>query len=149
MNKFKVGQKVKIIRTGKIGEIKNIINEDFNKMGCSYACYKVYFIHKVYYIQEDDWDWFTVHDLEEVKEILDAEEKEYLSNIIKPFRDRVNLIRKSNSKLTDDYYEVIEISIKSLIPYWECEAIVLPAFKSNLYKGMELCKAYTLEELGL
>ena len=143
MNKFKVGQKVKIIRTGKIGEIKNIINEDFNKMGCSYACYKVYFIHKVYYIQEDDWDWFTVHDLEEVKEILDAEEKEYLSNIIKPFRDRVTKIEKFEDN-RDRQKEYITIYIKN--DY----AIILPNFKKNtMYQNMELDERYTLEELEL
>lgn len=144
MNKFKLGQKVKIIRTGKIGRINNITSEDFGTSGVSNACYRIE------YIKENDWNWFTVHDLEEVKEILTAKEKEYLSNIIKPFRDRVNLIRKSHSKLADDiYYKVIEISIKSLIPYWENEVIVLPAFKSNLYSDMEIGKEYTLEELGL
>lgn len=144
MNKFKLGQKVKVIRTGKIGRINNITSEDFGTSGVSNACYRTE------YIKENDWNWFTVHDLEEAKEILDAEEKEYLSNIIKPFRDRVNLIRKSSSKLADDiYYKVIEISIKSLIPYWENEVIVLPAFKSNLYSDMEIGKEYTLEELGL
>lgn len=146
MNKFKVGQKVKVIRTEKIGRIESIGSEDFDEVGCSNACYKVN------YVQEDDWDWFTVHDLESIKEILDAEEREYLGNVIKPFRDRVNLIRKSNSKLADGtYYEVIEISIKSIISYWEyeVEVMVLPVFKSNLYKGMELGKKYTLEDLGI
>lgn len=144
MNKFKIGQKVKIIRTGKIGKIVELDNEDFDTEGRSNSCYGVRYKGWRYSY------WFTVHDLEEVKEILDAEEKEYLSNVIKPFRDRVNLIRKSNSKLADDiYYKVIEISIKSLIPYWKNEVIVLPAFKSNLYSDMEIGKEYTLEELGL
>lgn len=144
MNKFKVGQRVKIIRTGKIGEIAELDNEDFDTEGRSNNCYRVRYKGWRYSY------WFTVHDLEEVKDILTAKEKEYLSNIIKPFRDRVNLIRKSHSKLADDiYYKVIEISIKSLIPYWENEVIVLPAFKSNLYSDMEIGKEYTLEELGL
>lgn len=144
MNKFKIGQKVKIIRTGKIGKIVELDNEDFDTEGRSNSCYGVRYKGWRYSY------WFTVHDLEEVKEILDAEEKEYLSNVIKPFRDRVNLIRKSHSKLADDiYYKVIEISIKSLIPYWKNEVIVLPAFKSNLYSDMEIGKEYTLEELGL
>ena len=145
MNKFKLGQKVKIIRTGKIGKIVELDNEDFDTEGRSNSCYGV---------RCKGWRysyWFTVHDLEEEeKDILDEKEKEYLSNVIKPFRDRVNLIRKSSSKLADDiYYKVIEISIKSLIPYWENEVIVLPAFKSNLYSDMEIGKEYTLEELGL
>ena len=89
MNKFKLGQKVKIIRTGKIGRINNITSEDFGTSGVSNACYRIE------YIKENDWNWFTVHDLEEVKEILDAEEKEYLSNVIKPFKHKVKGIRKN------------------------------------------------------
>lgn len=147
MNKFKVGQRVKIKATGKQGKILDVDqDDDINCYGSTNLNYYVSFKNNdsLYYY------FFTVHDLEEVKDILDKEEKEYLSNIIKPFRDRVNLIRKSNSKLADDiYYKVIEISIKSLIPYWENEVIVLPAFKSNLYSDMEIGKEYTLEELGL
>ena len=147
MNKFKVGQRVKIKATGNLGEILDIDEDaDINCYGSTNSNYYVSFKNNdsLYYY------FFTVHDLEEGKDILDKEEKEYLSNIIKPFRDRVNLIRKSNSKLADDiYYKVIEISIKSLIPYWKNEVIVLPAFKSNLYSDMEIGKEYTLEELGL
>lgn len=147
MNKFKVGQRVKIKATGKQGKILDVDqDDDINCYGSTNLNYYVSFKNNdsLYYY------FFTVHDLEEVKDILDKEEKEYLSNIIKPFRDRVNLIRKSHSKLADDiYYKVIEISIKSLIPYWENEVIVLPAFKSNLYSDMEIGKEYTLEELGL
>lgn len=147
MNKFKVGQRVKIKATGKQGKILDVDqDDDINCYGSTNLNYYVSFKNNdsLYYY------FFTVHDLEEVKDILDKEEKEYLSNIIKPFRDRVNLIRKSDSKLADDiYYKVIEISIKSLIPYWENEVIVLPAFKSNLYSDMEIGKEYTLEELGL
>ena len=147
MNKFKVGQRVKIKATGKQGKILDVDqDDDINCYGSTNLNYYVSFKNNdsLYYY------FFTVHDLEEVKDILDKEEKEYLSNIIKPFRDRVNLIRKSSSKLVDDiYYKVIEISIKSLIPYWENEVIVLPAFKSNLYSDMEIGKKYTLEELGL
>ena len=147
MNKFKVGQRVKIKATGKQGKILDVDqDDDINCYGSTNLNYYVSFKNNdsLYYY------FFTVHDLEEVKDILDKEEKEYLSNIIKPFRDRVNLIRKSHSKLADDiYYKVIEISIKSLIPYWKNEVIVLPAFKSNLYSDMEIGKEYTLEELGL
>ena len=147
MNKFKVGQRVKIKATGKQGKILDVDqDDDINCYGSTNLNYYVSFKNNdsLYHC------FFTVHDLEEVKDILDKEEKEYLSNIIKPFRDRVNLIRKSDSKLADDiYYKVIEISMKSLIPYWKNEVIVLPAFKSNLYSDMEIGKEYTLEELGL
>ena len=74
------------------------------------------------------------------KEILDEEEKEYLSNVIKPFRDKVEYIIKF------DCYPEEYISI--WLP--EHETTDLPCFKrGTMYKGMEIEKKYTLEELGL
>lgn len=140
MNKFKLGQKVKIIRTGKIGRINNITSEDFGTSGVSNACYRIE------YIKENDWNWFTVHDLEEVKDILDSGEKEYLSNVIKPFKHKVKGIRKNEICNSEDNQkeEYIIIYIKNDYQ------INLPNFKKNtMYKNMEINKAYTLEELGL
>lgn len=81
--------------------------------------------------------------ISEYKEpILTEEEKAYLSVIIKPFRDKV----KSITKLEDVYFkeEYIYIFAKELAN------TVLPRFDENtMYKGMELRKEYTLEELGL
>ena len=72
------------------------------------------------------------------KEILDEKEKEYLSAVIKPFRDRIEFIAKR--RMFDDY---ICIGLND-------EAISLPYFKKGtMYKGMELYKEYTLKELGL
>lgn len=68
MNKFKVGQRVKIIRTGKIGKIAELDNEDFDTEGRSNCCYGVKYKGWRYSY------WFTVHDLEEVKDILTAKE---------------------------------------------------------------------------
>lgn len=137
MNKFKLGQKVKIIRTGKIGEINNITSEDFGTSGVSNTCYRVE------YIKENDWNWFTVHDLEEVKDMLDSKEKEYLRNIIKPFKNKVESIKKLEH-IGDRQKEFITISIENDYP------INLPYFKQNtMYKNMEINKEYTLEELGL
>lgn len=140
MNKFKVGQKVKIIRTGKIGRINNITSEDFGTSGVSNACYRIE------YIKENDWNWFTVHDLEEVKDILDSGEKEYLSNVIKPFKYKVKGIGKDEFCNNEDEQEKEYITI-----YIENDfSINLPNFKKNtMYKNMEINKAYTLEELGL
>lgn len=71
-------------------------------------------------------------------EILDEEEKEYLSAVIRPFKDRIEFISKS--RMFDDY---ICIGLND-------EAISLPYFKKGtMYKGMELYKKYTLKELGL
>lgn len=72
------------------------------------------------------------------KEILDEKEKEYLSAVIRPFKDRIEFIAKR--KMFDDY---ICIGLND-------EAISLPYFKKGtMYKGMELYKEYTLKELGL
>ena len=72
------------------------------------------------------------------KEILDEKEKEYLSAVIRPFRDRVNYIAKR--RMFDD----------SICIGLNDEAISLPYFKKGtMYKGMELYKKYTLKELGL
>lgn len=75
------------------------------------------------------------------KEILDEEEKEYLSNVIKPFRDKIEYIIKNSSFSSEEEY----ISISLLR-----ENLCLPYFKKRtMYKGMEEKKKYTLEELGL
>lgn len=74
------------------------------------------------------------------KEILDDVEREYLLNIIKPFKDKVENICK-NSHLFGAY---IRIGIRG-----EAD-ILFPYFKKNtMYKGMEVDKKYTLKELGL
>ena len=72
MNIFKVGQKVKIIRTGKEGKITIVGDNDFNKNGWTNRCYQVA-------LEGGEVYWFTVHDLELIKEILDEKEKEYLN----------------------------------------------------------------------
>ena len=76
------------------------------------------------------------------KSILTEKEKEYLSAVIKPFRDRVEKIYKF--RYTYSSSECIAISIK------DDNNVYLPSFeRGTMYKGMELEKAYTLEELGL
>ena len=75
-------------------------------------------------------------------EILDDAEKRYLRGVIRPFRDKVKSITKfADTRCTEEYiYMVIEG------PADAC----LPRFDGNtMYKGMELGKEYTLEELGL
>lgn len=135
MNKFKVGQKVKIVRTGKIGEIKDIDSNDFTTFGGSNMCYQVE------YNDIPTISWFSVYDLELIKEILNEKEKEYLNNVIKPFKDRVEFIQKKDSSR---YGEFIKIGIKNDVD------INLPFFKEGkMYKGMELDRKYTLSELGL
>lgn len=76
----------------------------------------------------------------EFKEILDEKEKEYLSAVIRPFKGRVDYIKKID--LTSR--EFIYIHLKN------DEDIDFPYFKKGtMYKGMKLDKRYTLKELGL
>lgn len=74
------------------------------------------------------------------KEILDDVEKEYLSAVIRPFKDKVIYIIKWDCAIGE--YITIAISNDA--------AITFPNFKKGtMYKGMEVNKSYTLKELGL
>lgn len=74
------------------------------------------------------------------KEILDDVEREYLKNVIKPFRNRVNYISKETICTCSHYIFVDLVD----------DYISLPIFSNKtMYKGMEADKTYTLEELGL
>ncbi len=77
-------------------------------------------------------------------EILDAVEKRYLSNVIRPFRDRVKTIRKF---VYSGGNASIDISIDDNNIGWLIELLPFP--KNEMYKGMEDNKKYTIEELGL
>lgn len=75
-------------------------------------------------------------------EILDDVEKKYLSDIIKPFRKRVDYIKKMSDPFGSDK-EYIFIKLDE-------DSFVLPYFKTGtMYQGMELERAYTLKELRL
>ena len=81
--------------------------------------------------------------LEEAKEpILDDVEKEYLSAVIKPFRKMIAYIVKAQD--FDDGKQCIRIILQNgdgmHFPYLDDDA---------MYKGMEVNKEYSLEELGL
>lgn len=76
----------------------------------------------------------------EVPDILTKEEKEYLSAVIKPFKDKIDYIQKRIS----NFGEYIVIMLEG------DNALLLPYFKENtMYKGMKKKKEYKLEELGL
>lgn len=79
-------------------------------------------------------------ELEIEQPILTQKEKKYLEGVLRPFKDRVECVVKTDLCKK----ECISILIKndSSLPF--------PLFeKDTMYKGMELDKAYTLEELGL
>ena len=106
-------------------------------------------------------DWFNLSKLEQLligyceiiklpKPILDAKEKEYLSAVIKPFRDRIIYIMKYCMEVENNQDEYIEICVKYYAGKGCVDIVTLPSFESRvMYKGMEEYKKYTLEELGL
>ena len=80
---------------------------------------------------------------QEYKEpILDDIEREYLSSVIKPFRKKISCIRKSKDPRKEKNYIKIE--------FCDGDRMFFPNLSNDaMYKGMELDRNYTLEELGL
>lgn len=109
---------------------------------------------RVYKFNLDKLDWKNFYNIDDDlylciknEEILDEKEKEYLKTVIRPFRNRVEYIKKIKDYTKNEY---IAIYIKSINGSESGERVPLPYFKKNtMYKGMEEYKEYTLEELGL
>jgi len=76
-------------------------------------------------------------------DVLDEIELEYLSAIVKPFRDKVDYITKVAN--ISENTESILIVFKGY-----CALVLFPPFiRGKMYKGMEIAVRYTLEELGI
>ena len=81
--------------------------------------------------------------------ILDEKEKEYLSAVIRPWRDKVKSIGKYEY-LTQDHRYIPELQYITIFLNNEEEEVNLPNFAQNtMYKGMELGREYSIEDLGL
>lgn len=79
---------------------------------------------------------------ERKEEILDEVEKRYLTEVIRPFRKRIQFIQKKK--------EIMEINPYIRIVCEGNDKLVFPYITDNsMYKGMEVNKKYTLKELGL
>ena len=79
---------------------------------------------------------------ERKEEILDETEKKYLTEVIRPFRKRIQFIQKKK--------EIKEINPYIRIVCEDNDKLVFPYITDNsMYKGMETNKKYTLKELGL
>ena len=85
------------------------------------------------------------------KPILDNIEKEYLSNVIKPFRNQVKYIEKNlGTDQYDNQYEFIRFYLISVKVNSSDEILDFPYYKADtMYKGMKSGKRYSLNELGL
>lgn len=73
--------------------------------------------------------------------ILTEKEKRYLEGVLSPFKDRVVYVCKHFCNPKEEF---IGFGIRNV------EWTPFPSFKKDtMYKGMELDRRYTLEELGL
>lgn len=77
--------------------------------------------------------------IDENEPILTDEEREYLSNVIRPFRDNVEWVIKHSEN-----NQFIEFRTND-----DTLACFLIFEKNKYYENMESSKKYTLEELGL
>lgn len=76
------------------------------------------------------------------KEILDEVEKEYLSGVIRPFRNEIKRIIKTGDFTGNKEYIRIIFNDGDVMSFKSFE-------KGTMYKGMGFNKEYTLKELGL
>lgn len=117
--------------------------------GCSYLWNE----YRQTYVTEGVGVSITAYDLATgvfsyLAPVLDDVEKRYLRGVIRPFRDRVDMIQKNKSSL--DGYEFIRMYVRYPNSIALSSVLTLPAFKSGtMYAGMELEKEYTLAELEL
>lgn len=162
--KFKVGDKVKLNKNIKkfkygqggvgydeIGRITRIDKDgfalvDFPKM-CDWSGeeHELVSINKTKFFKKLPNDFTGTLEVENgfivEKEILDDAEKEYLKNVIKPFKNRISDIVKRKYDIEESYI-VIHINNGS--------SFYFPKFKKGtMYEGMKVDKEYTLKELGL
>lgn len=73
-------------------------------------------------------------------EILDKVEKKYLREVIRPFRKEVIAIEKLETPTGEEYILIL----------FKDDSMHFPSFKKDtMYKGLELEKRYTPEELRL
>lgn len=136
-------QPKRIVHNDRVYKFENdTYFEESEKDGIFYLTYAIH-RHTEWYLAEN-------REFSYEETILDDKEKAYLSNIIKPFKKYVYRIEKieeqKQERICISYAEYLE-RVKGQEVY---RFIFLPTFKAGtMYKGMELNKEYTLEELGL
>lgn len=131
------------LRNGEIRQIKLNGDNSFSVVGFEdYCSLNNYDDNLHYYDKTKNYDIIKIYKYYKRLDILTDEERSYLENLIKPFKNKIDFISKSRSCI--DNKEYIRIGIK------DDSVIVLPDFNKNeYYEGMERDKDYSLEELGL
>lgn len=118
------------------------LNEEFNIKNMTFNPYRI--TKMGLFDRDESRSTIALHALltgehEIEKSILNKSEKTYLEAVLRPFKDRVEYIKKaSNPNGCYIYVNLFDDEIS--FPYFE---------KDTMYKGMEVDKRYTLKELGL
>ena len=130
----------KIIEIAMDGDVLAVNKDSKLPMSCSVS-------HCKYCLFGDNLGCFESRNkwLNQEVEILDEAEKEYLSAVIRPWRNKVRYIEKEVLKSGREYIQFGLYDEKLT-----CWVVDLPPFeKGTMYKGMERYKSYKLEDLGL
>lgn len=107
---------------------------------CHFACKDCALFELRFCSCLDAWKLWLEKD--HVEPVLTDKEREYLENVIKPFKSRVKSITKS---VMSGDYAYLQIELTSIL-----DDFSLPTFGiDEAYLGMEPGKEYTIEELGL
>ena len=135
--KFNIGDKVRRHANGEVCTVEDIYI-DFGKNN----------IKKIYYHarnEQNNTDLCLSGCQLEKASILDKEEHDYLRAVIKPYK--VEYIKKTETLSGKQY---IQIVINSSLYFGSIASWIMPYFtKGTMYKGMEIDKDYTIQELEL
>lgn len=100
-------------------------------------------------VEEMDLIW----ERKENRPILTDKEKKYLAEVIRPFRDKIKLIKKTDVVYIGSHNgtERLLIALEwNNDNFKQADTMWLPIFKGGeMFVGMETNKPYSLEELGL
>ena len=130
------------LRNGEIRKIKLNGDNTLSVVGSEDYCLLNDYDDNLYHDKSKKYDIIKIYKYYKRFDILTDEEKSYLKNFIKPFRNKVDFICKNRYNKIDKEY--LNIGIKDEV------SITLPDFDLNeYYAGMEINKTYSLEELGL
>lgn len=132
--------KFEIVENLTISQLKSEIDKLSNKVQEEYSNV-ISNRDKVNYLKKQLKQLKEENKKEKNKPILDDAEKEYLSAVIRPFKNRISDIVKRKYDIEESYI-VIHINNGS--------SIYFPNFKKGtMCEGMKVDKEYTLKELGL
>ena len=119
-----------------------ILIDAYNSYGSSTLDFEKTFIEEEFSILKSMEYKKAKLTLEVEEPILDDAERKYLSDVIRPFRNEIEHIRK----IRNDYYKEEYI----LIYFKDGLNMTFPYFKKGtMYKKMKLNKEYTLKDLNL